>query len=77
MTLQRSGNVAKIQENCMRWVKGLVAAAWALALISSIMQLLVWGTIEPDPVNSPGWEQCTTIWFIARYKHNEVVELRN
>jgi hypothetical protein len=52
----------------MRWVKGLIVGCYALALLPSIMQLLVWDTVEPDPIDAAGWLQCTTVWLVAYYQ---------
>lgn len=43
----------------------MLLCAYALAITSSTMQLLVWGVITPDMQHAPDWHQCTTVWFMV------------
>jgi hypothetical protein len=62
------GNMACVLDSNMRWVKRLLAGAYTLAMVPSVMQFFVRDTVEPDPLSAPGWMQCTTVWRVAYYR---------
>ena len=66
--MQPGGDLGAVADKCMVRVKGLLVGAYALALLPSTTQLLVWTTVEPNAVAAPGWRQCTTVWRAAYYE---------
>lgn len=51
----------------MRWARFLLAFAYTCALLPSVMQLLIWLLVTPEPETYPNWHQCTTLWHHAYY----------
>jgi hypothetical protein len=72
--MQQARQIVNIDVNCMKFVKQMLISAYSLAIISSSMQLFVWGTITPNKWDAPNWHQCTTVWHMAFY-NGEVCSL--